>query len=210
MTQKDKKQNSIAKKMAKYSIEFVIVAFGVFLGLWVSEWTNERKTIVKKEKSIQYIKEEIESNKTSLLKTIEYHKLIKVGFDSLSKNLTLREKMVPYLESKSFNHNQINGWFGLRLPEFEDVAFEGAKISGIIQEYDFKLIQEMAKVYKTQAFISEFGKSILNNMIDANSSTKTIDVISILELLTRDFLFAEEELLQDYSQIIEIVESNHL
>ncbi|MFK7782091.1 hypothetical protein [Psychroserpens sp.] len=190
------------KGIFKYVIEFLIVAFGVFLGMYVSDWQSNRKLEAKKDKSIAYIQNELEINQINLLKRIEYHEKIKVGFDSIRATLTNDDMLAFYYSNTSFRHQQIPGWTGIRLPSFEDVAFEGAKISGIIQEYDLELTQEISRIYKQQQFISELGKSILENMIDIDSNSKTADVISIIELLTMDFVNGERGLYNQYNEAI--------
>lgn len=190
------------KSIFKYIIEFLIVAFGVFLGMYVSDWQSNRKLEAKKEKSIAYIQNELETNQVNLLKKIEYHEMIKVGFDSIRATLTNDDMLASYYSNMAFRHQEIPGWTGIRLPSFEDVAFEGAKISGIIQEYDLELTQEISRIYKQQQFISELGKSILENMIDIDSNSKTADVISIIELLTMDFVNGERGLYNQYNEAI--------
>lgn len=43
------------KGIFKYLIEFLIVAFGVFLGLYASEIQSEKKIKREKKKSLEYI-----------------------------------------------------------------------------------------------------------------------------------------------------------
>lgn len=197
-----------SNNILKYLIEFLIVAFGVFLGIYVSDWQEQKKVNIEKEKSIQYILEEIETNKTNLKHTIKYHETIKVGFDSLVNTLTQEEVLTPYLNSPLFNHQNITGWAGVGLPSFEDIAFEGAKISGIIQEIDIETIQDISKAYKLQNFVSEIGKSALDKLIDINSSSKIIDAITILDLLLSDFLNMERALLNQYTETIDRLQSD--
>lgn len=186
--------NKSTKSVLKYVLEFLIVGFGVFLGIYASEWQSNKKIKETKEKSIAYILKEVEVNQANLLKRIEYHEMIKVRFDSMRETISEEDILKPYLENKKFRHQNIPGWTGMGLPDFEDVAFEGAKLTGIIQEYNIELTQEISKVYKRQEFTSEIGKSILDKALNINSSTKTSDVIGVIELLTTDFVNGERGL----------------
>lgn len=195
------KDNS--KRILKYLIEFLIVAFGVFLGIYVSEWRSQNKMAANVEKSMKYIVEEMESNRDNLEKTIAYHEMIKVNFDSLRRTLSMEDIMQPYFGNDKFRHQQIKGWTGIGLSNFEDIAYESAKISGTIQEIDIELIHLISKMYKQQDFNTEFGKTTLSQMLDMDSNAKVLDVINVIELLTTDVLNNEKHVLKNLNKTIE-------
>ncbi len=197
---KDKVKKS-TKDIFKYVLEFLIVTFGVFLGIYTSDLQNEKKTKREKEKSINYILKELENNKINVEKSIEYHQLIKSNIDSLASSLTEKDNFENYLGNKKFRHNQIEGWNGVRLADIDNTAFEGAKISGIIQEYDIELIQIISKIYKRQEVYSKFGNSLLDRMLGINSSTKVIDVFGPIQLMTTDLLSLEKQLLKELEKV---------
>jgi hypothetical protein len=189
------------KRVFKYLIEFLIVAFGVFLGVYASEIQNEKKIKIEKEKSISYIIEELENNKNRLEESIKYHKLIKIEIDSIVKTLNDKDLFTTYIGNKSFQHNKIKGWSGVRIANLDNTAFEAAKISGIIKEYDIKFIQNISKIYKHQETYSEFGNSVLSKMINLNSSTKVVDMLSSIELMANDLLNYEKAILEVIGKI---------
>ncbi|WP_299256934.1 hypothetical protein [uncultured Aquimarina sp.] len=185
------------KNVFKYLLEFLIVAFGVFLGIYVSEQENKKKIKGEREKSVNYILEELNDNKNSLEKSISYHQLIKIQIDSIVPTFNEKDLYEAYWGNKKFKHNQIVGWNGIRLANLEDTAFEGAKISGIIQGYNIELIHNISKIYNQQKKYTEFGTSIFNKMININSSTKIIDIFSSIKLITTDLLLNEKQLLDN-------------
>ncbi|WP_299211267.1 hypothetical protein [uncultured Aquimarina sp.] len=189
------------KSVLKYLLEFLIVAFGVFLGIYVSEQESKKKTKQEREKSVNYILEELNDNKNSLQKSISYHQLIKTKMDSIVPTLSGTDVYEAYWGNKKFKHNQIKGWNGVRLANLEDTAFEGAKISGIIQEYQIEFIHDISKIYNQQKKYTEFGTSILNRMININSSTKIIDVFGSIRLMTGDLLINEKQLLENIQKV---------
>ncbi len=197
------------KNVLKYLIEFLIVAFGVFLGIYVSDLQNEKKIKIEKEKSINYILKELENNKSNIESSIEYHQLIKSNMDSLASTLTKKDVFVNYLENKKFRHNQIKGWNGVRLANIESTVFEGVKISGIIQEYDIELIQIISKIYKRQEVYSEFGNSLLDRMLSLNSSTKVVDVFGTIQIMTTDLLSLEKQLLKELEKVQKEIKTSH-
>jgi len=109
--------------------------------------------------------------------------------------------MTPYWENENFKHNQIKGWHGIFLAEVDDIAFEGAKISGVIKEFDIELIQKLSKIYKLQSQYLKFGNSIFNRMLSINSDTKVLDVIGSIQLMTSDLLLYEKKLFQEIENL---------
>ena len=188
-------------KVFKYFIEFLIVAFGVFLGVYASELQNEKKIKREKEKSISYILEELASNKERLLNSVEYHQLLKTQIDSIVRTLKEADFFTTYIGNKHFRHDRIKGWKGIQIAKLESTAFEAAKITGIIREFDIEFIQKVSKAYKYQETYSKFGNSILTKMVNLNSSSKVLDVFGAVELMTTDLLSNEKELLNIINEI---------
>jgi tRNA nucleotidyltransferase (CCA-adding enzyme) len=189
------------KRVIKYLIEFLIVAFGVFLGVYASEIQSKKKIKIEKENSISYIIEELESNKKRLEESIKYHQSIKTEIDSIAKTLDEKDLFTTYIGNKSFRHNEIKGWNGVQVANLDITAFEAAKISGIMKEYDIKFIQNISRLYKHQKTYSELGNKVLTKMINLNSSTKVVDMFSSIELMTSDLLNYEKSLLEAIRKI---------
>lgn len=196
--------NKNAKRILKYFIEFLIVAFGVFLGIYTSNWQSKEKIKIEKEKSLNYIIEELENNKNKLQYSYDYHNSIKIELDSITQAIDNEQRFANYIGNTSFNHNQIKGWEGINTANLDDTAFEAAKISGIIKEFDFKVIQNISSIYKHQATYAEFGNSIFNKMINFNSSNKVEDVLGSLQLICNDLKNYEASLLE----AIEIIQED--
>ena len=185
----------------KYLIELLIVVFGVFFGVYASEIQSEKRTKKEKEKSINYIIEELRGNKEKLGATIGYHKLIRNALDSIAVNLNQKDFFKIYIGNEIFKHNEIKGWKGVQIANLESTAFEAAKISGIIKEYDIGFIRDVSKIYSYQEEYLEFGNSILQRMININSSSKVIDAFSSIELMTHDLVNYEEAIFEEIEKI---------
>ncbi|TSE09880.1 hypothetical protein [Aquimarina algiphila] len=186
--------NKTAKNILKYLIEIIIVAFGVFLGVYFSNVNAENKTKAEKEKSLRIIIKELENNQLLLEKHINYHENIKIQIDSIALKLSEKDKLSNFTTDNKFNHNNIKGWNGFQFARLQKTAFEGTKISGILKEFDIELIQKISSVYVLQETYTDFGTSILNKAIETNSSTKVIDFIGVIELMTSDLLILEKRL----------------
>ena len=183
-----------SKSILKYLIEMVIVAFGVFLGVYFSNVNAENKTRVEKEKSLRIILEELQHNQQVLEKYIQYHERIKLQIDSISRNLSEEELFSNFTQAKEFHHKKIEGWNGFQFARLQKTAFESVKISGIMKEFDIELIQKISSVYSLQETYLDFGSSVLNKAISTNSETKVIDFIGVIQLMTSDLLGLEKEL----------------
>lgn len=180
--------------LSKYLIELLIVAFGVFLGIYVSEWKSNNRLKNNTEKSFNYILMEIESNQKSLENSIQYHELIKSNFGKTISKIDKSEVDKPYYGNKSFHVSRIENWNGVGLPNFETVSFEVAKINNVLHELDFDVVQQIARAYQQIETNQEFGNSVLKKLLETNSETKIADIIGIVEMMTSDVLISEKNL----------------
>jgi hypothetical protein len=194
--------NKTANSIFKYLIELIIVAFGVFLGVYFSNINAENKVKTEKDKSLTIIVKELEYNQQSLESYIEYHENIKIQIDSITPTLSEEDKFSNFATTNKFNHNNIKGWNGFRFARLQKTAFDGAKISGIMKEFDIELIQKISSIYTLQDTYVAFGTSILTKAIDTNSSTKIIDFIGLIQLMTSDLLFLEKQVNDELKKAI--------
>lgn len=75
----NKMRHTIKKSVAKYLVELLIVAFGVFLGIMVSEQKAKNRTNENISNSRDMIVEELEVNRQNLVHAVEYHEKLKKG-----------------------------------------------------------------------------------------------------------------------------------
>ncbi|WP_369049379.1 hypothetical protein [Tenacibaculum sp. UWU-22] len=195
--------NKLKRNFLKYFFEFIIVTFGVALGLILSEWRKNEETELKKQQSIHYIINEIETNKEELSKTVQYHELIKKNIDSISRNFPSEKLSMNILEKGAFHPMKIKGWKGLEIPKLSETAFNNLKLSGIIENYSFESLEEISKVYNQQKYLTELSSSLIEKTVNFNSNTKVSDMMMVLDLLTSDYLQLEKELIIDYNESIE-------
>jgi hypothetical protein len=197
------------KSFLKYLLELITVAFGVFLGIEVSEYKSEKKMRENVSVSINLIIDELQSNSLELEKSINYHQSIKLSFDSIRKNISRENAYLPYFSNNVFRHNAIPNWNGLGLPRIENVSYESAKIGGIFQELDIDKIKLISNAYKKLSTSTELGKGLTTRLIELNSDTKVLDVIGIFELLTNDVLMTETYLKNNLDQTIEKLKTSY-
>ena len=181
----------LKKQILKYLIELLIVAFGVFLGIMVSDWRTQKKTERNVSKTRGYIQEELNVNSQKLHIAINYHQHLKRSFDSISNQLPKNLHSEFYYAQTEFRFNEIPQWTGLGMVGLDNIAFESAKVSGVFQEMNIEEVQKIARVYRNIEAYSEFSKKLFEKFLSIQSDTKVIDVMSIFEIMSHDVIMNE-------------------
>lgn len=194
---------NLKKPILKYLVELTIVAFGVFLGMMVSEYKSNSKIIENTTKSRSFIVSELETNIQILTSNIHYHEEIKKGFDSLRANLSEEIAYSTYFANQQFRVEQIPGWAGIGITRLENISFESAKIGGMIQHMDIDEVKQISSAYQILDVNQEFGDRITQKLMAMTSESKILDMIAILELLTNDYLYNERLLVNELNKTVE-------
>ncbi len=187
------RMNKTLKSILKYLVEIIIVAFGVFLGVYYSNVNAENKTLKEKEKSLNLIVKELELNKQLLKDQISYHEKIRIEMDSIVPSLS-KERMFASFTEAELKLLEIKGWGGFSFARLQKTAFESTKTSGLMKEFDIELVQKLSDIYYFQDTYITFATSILNKAIEINSSMKIVDLIGTINLMTSDVLGLEKQL----------------
>ncbi len=166
---------NILKKVGQYGIQLLIVAFGVYLGTYVNEERGRRKMQKEVDLSVKLILEELESNQEILEKTISYHKELKENLATHMSSMKEGDGMKSYFFNDEFKFQKIKGWKGIGVVSLEDLAFEGAKINGITQHMDVERLAIISGVYKYQKVTHELSNSVVQQLMNMDSDTTTID-----------------------------------
>lgn len=194
--------NKNLKRLAKYTLELLIVAFGVILGLFVSNWNSKKATQANIDKTISHLRAELESNVERLASAYVYHESLCTNIDSVVGGLPEEEFLKPIFES-SFKHFKIPGWKGIGIAGLEDIVFESAKVNGVFQEIDIEMIQNISRAYKVQDSYSKLSRAPLDKFLTLDSNAKVLDVVGILELLCSDIKNHEVHASEKLNEILE-------
>ncbi|MEL6256353.1 MAG: hypothetical protein AAFR87_30400 [Bacteroidota bacterium] len=159
--------------------------------MYVNERVAQNKIDREVKKSLSYILDELEGNSRQLEYTIAYHEKIKTAYQKFKTDIPEEELLSNYFANQKYKFNKIEGWDGVHLPSYENIAFEGAKISGLTREFDIETVQSLSQIYKMLEFNGEFGKTTLDKMLSMDSDSKVVDGLSIISLLTGDVLSSE-------------------
>ena len=196
------------KTIIKYLIEFLIVAFGVFLGSYANEIQNEKKINKNKEKAIENIISELENNKEKLEKSIEYHKILKVYFDSIVTAIPKKDYKENYFESGKFRYPKAKEWKGIGFAEFESTAFETAKMSGTLQNMNIQLLQEISYIYKQIKNLEILDNKITESMYEGDYNMKVFDMLMKFSVIVGDNFTKEKDLIKKLDKSIQRIKTN--
>ncbi|TDQ27532.1 hypothetical protein [Tenacibaculum caenipelagi] len=191
------------KNIVKYILELLIVAFGVFLGIYVGERNHQKKTDLNTRNAIVQIISELDSNVKRLGSAIRYHEQIGVELDSVRKSLKQSDFNSIYFNNKKFNHNNLPSWTGVGVVRLSKSIYESAKIGGVFQELNISTINLISSIYEYQEIYDEFSMATVDKMLEMDSETKTSDVIQLLSRLSKhDIIKIEKGLLNQINKNI--------
>ncbi len=190
-------RRNVVQNIFKYILELVVVAFGVFLGIYISEIKNDEKLRDEKQKSIELIRSEVKHNLASLKSSIEYFEMIKINFHEAADSLTEADLGHNLYTNTKFSTRHVKKWNGLQVADFENTAFEATKVSGAIRQFDIEMIRDISKVYTLQQSTVDNGNKVLDRLINVNSTSKVYDLYSIFYLITNDLLITEKRLFKE-------------
>ena len=185
-----------SKSILKYSIELLIVAFGVFLGIYIGERNNQQKTDANVKDALTQIISEFDLNSDRLKHSIVYHEKVSVELDSVTNTFNDIDFGTLYYNNKKFQYNELPSWKGVGTAFLSNSVYDSAKIGGIFQELNISTIILISQVYEHQILYGELTKSTIDKLINFDSNTKTGDVVGTLGMLTKyDIASMEKSLL---------------
>jgi len=186
-----------SKTIMKYILELLIVAFGVFLGIYIGEQNNQQKTDKNVINALTQIMSEFDLNSKKLESSINYHEKVSVEIDSATKSLDEIDYETLYYKNNKFQFIELPSWKGVGTASLSHSVYESAKIGGVFQELNISTINLISSVYEYQKTYSDFTKSTIDKFISFNSNTKTVDVVGTLRMLTKYDIAQMEKNLQN-------------
>lgn len=146
----------------KYLGEGFLIVFSVLFALFINKLAEDQKTSNKKQVALESIEKELDDNATILKEWKEQHTDIRerIGAIIEGKNDSLKNELLkyPYL-----NLGVLTDGESLIGEILTSTAWEAAKTTGIISEFDFKTTQKLTRVYTLQSLLID---RTLTNMLD--------------------------------------------
>ncbi len=186
------------KNFKKYFAEGILIVFSVLFALLINKLFEDYKTNSKKTIAIESIQKELYRNSEILedwkKKHIEIRNRITEIIDG--KNDSLKTELLKYefLNLAVLTNNE-----SLIDAILTNTAWESAKSTGVISEFDFETTQKLTHVYTMQEVLTDKTiAKILDYYFDANAhNMENIDQILIQFQLRFWELTGQEELMTD-------------
>jgi hypothetical protein len=140
------------KTFKKYLIEALLIIFSVLLALMLNKAYDSYQIRKQKEVARQSIVKELSKNAAIIHAMYDNHQNIKARLTSLvdHKNDSLRNELLAY---EYFNHWIVTDQKSIA-PEFvSNTAWETARSTGIIAEFDYAEVEKLTRIYTMQDVI---------------------------------------------------------
>lgn len=178
----------------KFIREMIPVMLGVYFAFALNDFSEQRKTNKQFAEYKALIKEEITQNLNNIKPNFEYHTKFK---DDL---VSLTEAEEPFEWFKEYKMK------GLRPGFVSNSAYQTGVQTGIIQEFDLDMIQNINNLYTYQSNYDEYNKSMLAGFINKSLPKNDEEVVNIaanLIMSMTDVIISEENLISFYTELLE-------
>ncbi len=181
----------------KFIREMIPVMLGVYFAFVLSDYSEARKTANQFKEYKQLIKKEVSQNLDNINPTYEYHK-------------SFKEDLIQIANHKDpYNHYLDYQMKGLRPGFVSSSAYQTGIQTGIIQEFDLDMIQQINNIYTYQSKYDDYNKSLLSGFINKElpqNSTEVKSIASNLIMSMNDIIISERNLIEYYEALIDKLE----
>ncbi|WP_300528731.1 hypothetical protein [Maricaulis sp.] len=138
--------------LPRAALEATLIVFAVVLGFLVNEWREDRDSAVEAELALSRIVVELEANLATLETAQAYHEQIGENLAGLEQQLASGE--LPS-EGRLLDIAMSSMPQGISPPILSDVAWTYAGQTGALDQLDFELMAEVARLYSVQELGAE-------------------------------------------------------
>lgn len=179
-------------KFWEYFVQIIIVIFGVFLGMLLTEWNTDRKEENQRRAILSQIGNEIKDHNAKLEAVIPYHKSLTNSTDSILRSTALEQLKAPFLENGGWS--KIPGWKGIKLFRLHTSGFESAKLSNTLSGMDGGQLDAITSYYESVEVYNQYVDQVTERIFNISISTTTVDVLILIQILKGDILGMEGSL----------------
>lgn len=167
------------KSLKKYLGEGFLIVFSVLFALFINNLAQNYQTKKKKETALESIRKELYKNDSIVAGWRTQHVVISERLQDLihGKNDSLKNMLLEYdnLELRLLTDNK-----SLIEAVLSDTAWESAKSSGIVSEFDFRTTQSLTAAYDMQKVMTD--KTIMK-ILDLYFDGKSHDMDNLMSTL---------------------------
>lgn len=183
--------------MKKIFVSFISqilpVMLGVYLGFAINNFGEDRKLRAQSDTYRMMLKQEISANLEGIKNVSDYHIEMSSNFYQLLES----EDIVESFKAFEFT--------GFRTGFVSSSAYETGIQTGIIQEFDMKLIQRINKLYTLQGKYNRFSESMISSFLAGNFPETESEVKNLLitsSMSMNDIVIFERELIESYEMLL--------
>ncbi|WP_422361620.1 DUF6090 family protein [Reichenbachiella sp.] len=191
-------------KIWEYIIQIVIVIFGVFLGILLSEWNNDQKDNNRQKVFLSHMASELNGHKNQLDLVIPYHESITKAVDSVISNSSKEELKTAFIWDGAWG--KIPKWQGLKLFPLRTPTYESAKFSEVLAGMDSELLESITGYYESVNSYNTLCNGISEKILDINSQTEYVDVLLLVMIIKGDVLGTEKGIKASTDSLIQKIE----
>ncbi|MBO6796183.1 hypothetical protein [Maricaulis sp.] len=194
--------------LPRAAIEALLIVFAVVLGFLVNEWRADRAAETRANLALTRIVGEMRDNLEALETAAEYHAQIvenltaieaEVQSGELPSSANLFETVMPAMP------------MGISPPILSDVAWEYAGQTGALDQLDFEIMSEVARLYSVQELGTETTWKMIIDAFFFNEESFEIREISaklsFMRLSFTELVSQERSLIFTYRSVIAQVEA---
>ena len=142
------------KGLKKYFSEGLLIVFSVLFALFINRMSENYSTKQQKNVALSNVIKELRNNQSTLKKWKDKHSKMSLNISNVveGKNDSIKDLLN---KSNFLNFGLLTDGKSLINSVLSDTAWETAKATNIISEFDFEIIQQLTQTYKMQKVLSE-------------------------------------------------------
>lgn len=198
MSQSNRKEK-IKTGFWKFIREMIPVMLGVYFAFALSDFSEQRKTNAEFAEYKMLLKKEVTQNLERIIPNFKYHENLKEDLISLARSEQ------PYKAFQDYNMQ------GLRTGFVSSSAYKTGIQTGIIQEFDLDMIQNINNLYTYQDNYEDYNKGLLNGFINKDIPENDKEVMSMsanLLMSMNDVIIFENNLIEYYNLLLDNINNN--
>jgi hypothetical protein len=189
--------------LPRAALEATLIVFAVVLGFLVNEWREDRDSAAVAELALSRIVVELESNLAVLETAQAYHAQIAENLAVLEQELASGERPS---EGRLLDISMPAMPQGISPPILSDVAWTYAGQTGALDQLDFELMPEVARLYSIQELGAEATwQMIVETFFFNEESFEVRDVtakVNFMHLAFVELATQEDSLIRSYQAVL--------
>jgi len=191
-------------KVLEYFLQLIIVVVGVFLGMWVTNWSNDRQQNKNQRLVLESILKEMKMNQAKVEKAMKYHQRIFQAFDQVRAKENYND--AQYKFSGENLKKFFPGWAGINMPNLDSDMYEMAKYSNTMPGMPYKIQESLSRVYHYQSLYNRLADKVVTRFFEFNEETPLREGIGVIWMMREGGYAGELSAIKKYRQAISLIE----